>query len=1028
MRENRKRLVQKQKEYKEIDVETKIKGSSLFFSKSGSKYVEKVSTPKSLAIFDTSKSKFGLFEQTSSNEVNGNCHTYCVTAAVTTTYSEVREAARQIMQGRVSACTYNTLVYRFTDKDGHTHDGYDDDRNYGIGSRILDYLKDIDAPNITIISSRTPASDNCPSLGCKNGGFTLWNCTCYCPDVLTGDLCEQPISNDASCGGIINVPMGTEVTLTSPNYPNNYDTDLSCTWIIKGVENNILRGTIVDMEISNNDYACYHWMEIRYNMMGQKGPERCGSTNHEVWDTTVDEEMNTMIIIFDSFVGSDKAPGRGFKMNFVSIGTGCLSYPCKFGSCDSPIDTDSYVCTCDYGFKGINCTELSEYASIGCTAEMGEYCVLIQEPTTDEMNWDTSSKAPYIYSGPQMAKEGFIFLYLHSSGKTESGDKAVMSTQVDFPKVDRCLSFWYHMYSYTPISMGFMNVFVSDSTGKDTSVFFKNATQGKQWLYKEIDIPAVDNLKVSFVGTRNGWMSYMAVDDIWLIPGTCASPLTSTTTTSTTTPTTSTPTTTTPTTTTPTTTAPTTTTPTTTTPTTTTPTTTTPTTTPAPTTTTPTTTTPTTTTPTTTPPTTTTPTTTTPTTTTPTTTTPAPTTTTPTTTTPTTTTPTTTTPTTTTPTTTTPTTTTPTTTTPTTTTPTTTTPTTTTPTTTTNPGVTSTSVSYSCGFESSEDDCIFENSNNGDFDWQLGQTGGTPTLGTGPATAYSGDKYAYIEVTKKRKNKVAILSTLNKVLDASNYCLQFHYHMRGAGSGSLSVSVQEYGYASSLDNVFTANGNQGDRWMFASINIPYHTDLYIEIKADKGGNKGDIAIDEIVLSTGECTSDLFVCGFELLDESCIFRNKGNDDFDWKLGQLNTPTLKTGPTDAYSGNQYAYIEVNKKESGEVAVLSTDGTVLAASEYCLEFYYHMYGAHIGNLVVYIGEKGSGTWEIVFTKDGDQGNRWNHACLNLSYQNGITIEIEASKGGQTRTKNKGDIAIDDIQLSTGACTCQYIDSYLK
>ncbi|CAG2228138.1 unnamed protein product [Mytilus edulis] len=78
--------------------------------------------------------------------------------AVTTTYAEVREAARQIMQGPVSACTYNTLVYRFTDKDGHTHDGYDDDRDYGIGSRILDYLKEIDAHNITIISSRTPPS------------------------------------------------------------------------------------------------------------------------------------------------------------------------------------------------------------------------------------------------------------------------------------------------------------------------------------------------------------------------------------------------------------------------------------------------------------------------------------------------------------------------------------------------------------------------------------------------------------------------------------------------------------------------------------------------------------------------------------------------------------------------------------------------------------------------------------------------------------------------------------------------------
>ena len=29
-----------------------------------------------------------------------------------------------------------------------------------------------------------------------------------------------------------------------------------------------------------------------------------------------------MIVIFDSDVGSDKAPSRGFKINFKSIGTG----------------------------------------------------------------------------------------------------------------------------------------------------------------------------------------------------------------------------------------------------------------------------------------------------------------------------------------------------------------------------------------------------------------------------------------------------------------------------------------------------------------------------------------------------------------------------------------------------------------------------------------------------------------------------------------------------------------------------------
>ncbi|CAG2246306.1 unnamed protein product [Mytilus edulis] len=194
MRENRKRLVQKQKEYKEVDVDTKIKGNSLFFIKSGSKYVEKVSTPKALAIFDANnKSKFGTFEQTSSNEVSDNGHTYCVTAAVTTTYAEVREAARQIMQGPVSACTYNTLVYRFTDKDGHTHDGYDDDRDYGIGSRILDYLKEIDAHTITIISSRTPPSGTAKidRTGRKGGGVFL----AISVDILSS---EQP-ELDTNC-------------------------------------------------------------------------------------------------------------------------------------------------------------------------------------------------------------------------------------------------------------------------------------------------------------------------------------------------------------------------------------------------------------------------------------------------------------------------------------------------------------------------------------------------------------------------------------------------------------------------------------------------------------------------------------------------------------------------------------------------------------------------------------------------------------------------------------------------------------
>ena len=156
MRENRKRLVQIQKEYKDKNVETQIKGNNLFFNKSGTKYVEKVSVPKAFDVLNSSESKHGKFQVSKTDNIYDGNHAYCAAAARTSTYAKVREAARQIIQGPQSAHTYNTLVYRFTDKDGHIHDGFDDDRDYGTGSRILAFLKEIDMTNVTVISSRTP--------------------------------------------------------------------------------------------------------------------------------------------------------------------------------------------------------------------------------------------------------------------------------------------------------------------------------------------------------------------------------------------------------------------------------------------------------------------------------------------------------------------------------------------------------------------------------------------------------------------------------------------------------------------------------------------------------------------------------------------------------------------------------------------------------------------------------------------------------------------------------------------------------
>lgn len=52
------------------------------------------------------------------------------------------------------------------------------------------------------------------------------------------------------------------------------------------------------------------------------------------------------------------------------------------------------------------------------------------------------------------------------------------------------------MYSYYSADMGTLNIYMSDDSGS-TLLFTKSGNQGNIWMQAEIEIPDVDNLKVS---------------------------------------------------------------------------------------------------------------------------------------------------------------------------------------------------------------------------------------------------------------------------------------------------------------------------------------------------------------------------------------------------------------------------------------------------------------------------------------------------------------------------------------------------
>ncbi|ELU04061.1 hypothetical protein CAPTEDRAFT_206663 [Capitella teleta] len=159
--------------------------------------------------------------------------------------------------------------------------------------------------------------------------------------------------------------------------------------------------------------------------------------------------------------------------------------------------------------------------------------------------------------------------------------------------------------------------------------------------------------------------------------------------------------------------------------------------------------------------------------------------------------------------------------------------------------------------------------------------------------------------------------------------------------------------------------------------------------------------------------DPILCGFQ--------QDKTDGEIDWIVWREATPSALTGPpSDHTCGNErgsYVYVEATAKDRGQRARLLSQ-RMFGQGEQCLQFWYHMYGHHVGTLNVYTmvnGEADEDTpkWRAY----GNQGNVWSTARLRVPAEVAIAgytvcFEVILERGYQ------GDIAIDDFSISDGLC----------
>jgi hypothetical protein len=136
---------------------------------------------------------------------------------------------------------------------------------------------------------------------------------------------------------------------------------------------------------------------------------------------------------------------------------------------------------------------------------------------------------------------------------------------------------------------------------------------------------------------------------------------------------------------------------------------------------------------------------------------------------------------------------------------------------------------------------------------------------------------------------------------------------------------------------------------------------------------------------------------------------------WIRRTGSTSSSNTGPSSAQSGNYYAYVEASGTCSNPPSVstiFSPCYNLGAVSTASLSFHYHMYGNTMGSLQLRLSTNGGASWQLLWSRTGNQGDIWHQATVNLNSYVGQTIQLKFD--GTVGSGWSSDMAIDNITMN--------------
>ncbi|MDO1502255.1 DUF5011 domain-containing protein [Winogradskyella maritima] len=340
---------------------------------------------------------------------------------------------------------------------------------------------------------------------------------------------------------------------------------------------------------------------------------------------------------------------------------------------------------------------------------------------------------------------------------------------------------------------------------------------------------------------------------------------------------------------------------------------------------------------------------------------------------------------------------------------------------------------YAEGFESGIG--AWTQSSADDINWTV-DANGTPSSGTGPASAIQGSNYIYVEAsgngTGFPNRRAIITSPCFDLSSATEATFSFKYHMFGSTDGGrvdLEVTNDE---GATWTSVWSQTGNQGNQWLTVNVDLASYLGSGIQVRFNRitGGTwQSDVAIDDISLTNSEVTTPSCSGGVTSFPYSQGFEGSigdwsqsNADDINWTVDANGTPSSGTGPSSAVQGSDYIYVEASGNGTGypnkRAIITSPCYDLSSQASASFSFNYHMNGAaDMGSIALEASNDNGVSWTTLWSETGDKANSWLSQTVDLSAYAGNSVQLRFNR--VTGSTWQADVAIDNISLTAGVTT---------